>query len=335
MIGIYKITNKLTGKSYVGQSIHCGERFDQHCGGNSQLIDKAIKENGIENFTFEILKTIDNEDELNYWEDYYIIEYNTMFPNGYNKRWNTSYHERIGMEIQDKSMEVSQVEENNIQLYEEAWLILEKYPQLIFLFLSELNDIFWWGMHYEDYPEFERQNYCFDFLKQHFTIECLNTPEVVEFIQNIKFWVENVNQKEMKADKIIQFSRSRYTKLQKDYIDLLNQAIDQYNKISPPLSFNNSEWIILHTDKIALYWRVYYGSIVFVDIRCSDYIVSFQRTIQKLHKNHEEMFLDNFYIAPGIHILTAPLVKVTSLSQQEIADFVKSRFGSKGYMIMI
>ena len=24
-------------------------------------------------------------------EDYYIKEYNTMFPNGYNKRWNTSF----------------------------------------------------------------------------------------------------------------------------------------------------------------------------------------------------------------------------------------------------
>lgn len=38
MIGIYKITNKLNNKSYIGQSIHCGKRLDEHTKGN-QLID--------------------------------------------------------------------------------------------------------------------------------------------------------------------------------------------------------------------------------------------------------------------------------------------------------
>lgn len=87
MTGIYKITNKLNGKSYIGQSIHCGKRLDEHCKGN-QLIDEIIQIDGIENFSFEILKQTTKE-ELSYWEDYYIIQYNTMFPNGYNKKWNT------------------------------------------------------------------------------------------------------------------------------------------------------------------------------------------------------------------------------------------------------
>lgn len=87
MIGIYKITNKLDGKSYIGQSIHCGKRLDEHCKGN-QFIDEVIQLEGIENFTFEILKEV-NKEELSEWEDFYIMEYNTMFPNGYNKRWNT------------------------------------------------------------------------------------------------------------------------------------------------------------------------------------------------------------------------------------------------------
>lgn len=29
MAGIYKITNKLNGKSYIGQSIHCDKRLDE------------------------------------------------------------------------------------------------------------------------------------------------------------------------------------------------------------------------------------------------------------------------------------------------------------------
>lgn len=88
MIGIYKITSKKTGKSYIGQSVHCGKRLDEHCRGD-QYIDKIIQEDGIENFTFEILRET-NKTELSTWEDYYIIKYNTMSPNGYNMRWNCS-----------------------------------------------------------------------------------------------------------------------------------------------------------------------------------------------------------------------------------------------------
>ena len=96
MIGIYKITNKLNGKSYIGQSILCGKRLDEHYKGK-QLIDEVIQIEGIENFNFEILKEIDKK-HLSYWEDYYIIKYDTMFPKGYNKKWNCN--EEIRKEIQ-------------------------------------------------------------------------------------------------------------------------------------------------------------------------------------------------------------------------------------------
>lgn len=88
MIGIYKITNNKNGMSYIGQSIHCGKRFDEHYKGN-QLIDKVMRDEGIENFKFEILQEV-NKSELSTWEDYYIMKYNTMSPNGYNMRWNCS-----------------------------------------------------------------------------------------------------------------------------------------------------------------------------------------------------------------------------------------------------
>lgn len=89
MVGIYKITNKLNEMSYIGQSIHCGKRFDEHCRGKQQYIDQVISEIGIENFNFEILKQTEKE-HLSYWEDYYIMRYNTFLPNGYNKKWNCS-----------------------------------------------------------------------------------------------------------------------------------------------------------------------------------------------------------------------------------------------------
>ena len=108
MVGIYRITNKLNGKSYVGQSIHCGKRLDEHSKG-SQFIDEIIQIEGIENFNFEILKEVERN-ELNYWEDYFIIKYETMFPSGYNKRWNTNLETRKEIEktIKRETVEINQ-----------------------------------------------------------------------------------------------------------------------------------------------------------------------------------------------------------------------------------
>lgn len=133
MIGIYKITNKLTGKSYIGQSIHCGRRLDEHCRGKSQFIDQMIEFDGIDNYTFEIIKTVKKE-ELNYWEDYYIIKYNTMYPNGYNKKWNTSEDIRKTMKvvpIQNFYQTVNIIEqEEDEQLAEEELQQLDKWKKL-------------------------------------------------------------------------------------------------------------------------------------------------------------------------------------------------------------
>ena len=57
MKGIYRIFNKLTNKSYIGQSIHCGKRLDEHLKG-CQLIDDLLQIEGVENFGFEILKEV-------------------------------------------------------------------------------------------------------------------------------------------------------------------------------------------------------------------------------------------------------------------------------------
>lgn len=102
MIGIYKITNKQNNKIYIGQSIHCGKRFDEHCKGE-QYIDSIIKKEGIENFSFEILKKVDNKAQLSYWEDYYINFYNSLYPNGYNLKLNTK--EKFQIEKREKRKE--------------------------------------------------------------------------------------------------------------------------------------------------------------------------------------------------------------------------------------
>ena len=87
---------------------------------------------GIENYTFEIIKTVQRE-ELNYWEDYYILLYNTMYPNGYNKKWNTSEEIRKTMKvvpIQNIQEITNIIKQENEELTEEELQQLNRWKKL-------------------------------------------------------------------------------------------------------------------------------------------------------------------------------------------------------------
>lgn len=85
MIGIYKIENTLNGMIYIGQSVHIERRFQEHIikSHNSQKIDKAINEYGVENFQFSIIEQCLKKD-LDNREDYWIQYYQCLYPKGYN-----------------------------------------------------------------------------------------------------------------------------------------------------------------------------------------------------------------------------------------------------------
>lgn len=85
MIGIYKITNILNNKIYIGQSNNIQRRFSEHKtrGVKSSIpVDVAIAKHGKENFCFEIVEEVLLE-ELNSHEEFWIIFYNSK-KNGYN-----------------------------------------------------------------------------------------------------------------------------------------------------------------------------------------------------------------------------------------------------------
>ncbi|MBD2753766.1 GIY-YIG nuclease family protein [Spirosoma validum] len=74
--GIYKFTNKLNGKVYIGQAINMYKRFLQH----RRLKDdfnfaRALKKYGVDNFSFEAIERVDDIEQLDakeqYWLDYY------------------------------------------------------------------------------------------------------------------------------------------------------------------------------------------------------------------------------------------------------------------------
>lgn len=86
MIGIYKITNLVNGKAYIGQSKDIEKRFQVHRFPSSRtksIVSAEIQKYGVENFKFEVLQEC-GEEELDELEIKYIALYHTQKPNGYN-----------------------------------------------------------------------------------------------------------------------------------------------------------------------------------------------------------------------------------------------------------
>ena len=99
---IYKITNLTTRKVYIGQAVshilnhkryrpyghqcrfrcHISEAFSSKKN-QSHFLNNSIRKYGVEDFVVELIEYCDlsNADER---EIYYIKEYNSLFPNGYN-----------------------------------------------------------------------------------------------------------------------------------------------------------------------------------------------------------------------------------------------------------
>jgi group I intron endonuclease len=87
---IYKITNTINGKMYIGetQSKDPLIRWRRHLsaiksGRGCPLLGKAINKYGVDKFKFEVL-IICFDSDTKKWEVEYIKKYNTKAPNGYN-----------------------------------------------------------------------------------------------------------------------------------------------------------------------------------------------------------------------------------------------------------
>ena len=84
---VYKITNTVNNKSYIGISIHEPEkgRIRDHLSGHgNRIIANAVKKYGKDAFTYEILEANVFDEFLPDLEVAYIANHNTVAPNGYN-----------------------------------------------------------------------------------------------------------------------------------------------------------------------------------------------------------------------------------------------------------
>lgn len=87
---IYKYTSP-SGKSYVGQTVRPKERMAKHRRMEGDCaFHRAIKKYGFDNFKYEVLVTVDLDDEqelkqkLDFFEKFYIRKFHTFGENGYN-----------------------------------------------------------------------------------------------------------------------------------------------------------------------------------------------------------------------------------------------------------
>lgn len=111
------------------------------------FIDNVIAVEGIENFSFELLKEVEHK-ELNYWEDYFILKFNTYFPNGYNRRWNCSEEIRNSLKIKvQNDLQEEKVKEQPKSIYTEEEILylfndemFYQYCLIYFLFVYKKDD---------------------------------------------------------------------------------------------------------------------------------------------------------------------------------------------------
>ena len=87
---IYKITNKINGKCYIGKTERTIEiRWKEHLKNYTKSVEyskplyAAMRKYGAENFFIEEIEKVDNNSTLNEREIYWI-EYYQSFKNGYN-----------------------------------------------------------------------------------------------------------------------------------------------------------------------------------------------------------------------------------------------------------
>ena len=77
--GVYKITNKINGKFYIGSAINCFKRW---CKKYNEHLESAFKKYGKENFIFEIIENVEDTSKLIEREQYYM----DLLKPEYNKR---------------------------------------------------------------------------------------------------------------------------------------------------------------------------------------------------------------------------------------------------------
>lgn len=125
MFSVYKITNTINNKCYIGSSIHPNKRWQQHKNsannpnspGYNYPLYQAFRKYGIDQFTFEILRDdFDSIEEMEEFEYQAIIEYQG-YGEGYNQTLythsNNICHENCQKHLAKISCKCAKIDKTN------------------------------------------------------------------------------------------------------------------------------------------------------------------------------------------------------------------------------
>lgn len=158
MLYIYKYTNKINGKIYIGQTNNIQKRQNGHKSAANNIknhsyadaFHSAIRKYGYENFSFEVLEEASDEkgrDYLNDREKYYIQYYHSLCSeNGYNitsggdgcAKPRLTFEEKCACSKLFSEKEVRDIQSMLVEGYQ-YFEIQAKYPTLTDSFLTNIN----------------------------------------------------------------------------------------------------------------------------------------------------------------------------------------------------
>ena len=145
----YRITNLITNKSYVGvTTVGIDRRFKQHCwaaiSGEQNILYKAMRKYGIENFIVEELAhAIGEQENLYALEKQVVAQEKTEIPNGYNMTsGGESPPSQLGKPSRRKGVKISEEEKQNLKMKADLTKsYLTKIEQPLFRSAEDMEEI--------------------------------------------------------------------------------------------------------------------------------------------------------------------------------------------------
>lgn len=111
---VYKATNQINGKGYIGQTIlPLKRRQSVHfTSSNCTVFANALRKYGKDNFVWDILFETDDLDALDVVERRFIASDNTLVPHGYNLECGGKSNKTVSEESRKKMSEANKGEKN-------------------------------------------------------------------------------------------------------------------------------------------------------------------------------------------------------------------------------